>query len=62
MQDYCSSKNQYESDLLNEILYIGLVGQAAATPTLTSDIFVASWPTRAYSASFERSDSYLSGD
>ena len=31
-------------------------------PTLTSDIFAASWPTRAYSTSFERSDSYLFGD
>ena len=29
---------------------------------LTSDIFAASWPTREYSASFERSDSYLFGD
>ena len=31
-------------------------------PTLTSDIFAASWPTRTYSTSFERSDSYLFGD
>ena len=31
-------------------------------PTLTSDIFAASWPTRTYSTSFERSDSYLFGE
>ena len=31
-------------------------------PTLTSDIFAASWRTRTYSTSFERSDSYLFGD
>ena len=29
--------------------------------TLTFDIFVASWPTRMHSTSFERSDSYLFG-
>ena len=31
-------------------------------PTLTSDIFSASWPTRKYSTSFERSDSCLFGE
>ena len=30
-------------------------------PTLTFDIFAASWPTRMHSTSFERSDSYLFG-
>ena len=30
-------------------------------PTLTSNIFAASWLTRMYSTSFERSDSYLFG-
>ena len=31
-------------------------------PTFTSDIFASSWPTRTYSTSFKRSDSYLFGD
>ena len=31
-------------------------------PTLTSDIFAASWPTRMYSTLFKRPDSYLFRD